>query len=280
VGRLLKTVDPLGHEERYEYLDGTLAPLPLTHVDAKGGKKTLQWNKSGQLVGYTDCSGKTTGYAYDEYGGLTSATNALEQTTRIQRLPTGQPHTIELPDGGQERFEYDAAGLLVQHQDRAGHTRRWQRNARGQVVQSIDPVGRLLDYRYDPQGRLVELKSATGAYAFRYDNGDRLTEEQRPDGMRREFTHGAFGQALALVENAAVGLDGTQAPGRVRVTRFQRDKAARLLRTEDDSSTTDYSWDDGDRLLEARKTPTAPGQSAGVVSSTVAFKYDKAGAGC
>ena len=271
LGRLLKTIDPLGHEERYRYPEGSASPLPMARIDAKGGEKTLRWSRSGQLTAYTDCSGKTTRYEYDAFGHLVAATNALDQTTRIERLPTGQASAVELPDGGQESFEYDAAGLLITHHDRAGHVRRWLRNARGQVVQAIDAAGRQLDYRYDPQGRLIALASASGAYAFEYDSGDRLVQETRPDGVQRRLRYGAFGQALAQLDVGA-------APQRPeRTMHFERDAAGRLLGHRTDTGTTAYTWDDGDRLLKVQKRPTEAGKALGVNASTVSFQHDKAG---
>jgi RHS repeat-associated protein len=271
IGRLLKTIDPLGREERYRYPEGSASPLPTVRVDAKGGKKTLRWNKSGQLIAYTDCSGKTSRYEYDAFGYLVATINALGQTTRIERLPTGQPSMVELPDGSQEHFEYDAAGLRVAHHDRAGHVRRWQRNARGQVVQATDAAGRQLDYRYDPQGRLIALASASGAYAFEYDSGDRLVQETRPDGVQRRLRYGAFGQALAQQDVGA-------APERPeRTMYFERDAAGRLLGHRTDTGSTTYTWDDGDRLLKAEKRPNEAGKALGVNASTVSFKHDKAG---
>jgi RHS repeat-associated protein len=273
LGRLLKTTDPLGREETCAYPEASASPWPIERSDAKGGKKVLEWSRSGQLVSYTDCSNKTTRYAYDLHGRVVEITNALEHTTRIERLPTGQPKAIELPDGSRETFEHDAAGLLVAHHDRAGHTRQWQRNNRGQVLKATDAAGRNLDYRYDAQGRLIELSSATGAYAFGYDAGDRLVRETRPDGVQRQLRYGAFGQAIALTE---VGADaGGQAP--TRTAHFERDNAARLLTQSNDTSSTAYTWDDGDRLIEAKKQPTEAGKMFGVNASTVSFQYDKAG---
>jgi YD repeat-containing protein len=272
LGRLLKTTDPLGREEKFEYVKESLSPWPMARVDAKGGRKQLQWNRTGQLTAYTDCSGKTSRFDYDVFGNLIASTNALEQTTRIERLPTGQAEHIELPDGSQERFEHDAQGLVIAHHDRAGHSSHWLRNARGQVVRTTDAAGRTLDYRYDPRGRLVELASASGAYGFEYDAGDRLLLERRPDGVQRQLLYGAFGQALGMRE-----VGSGPVPAVERTTFFTRDAAARLLAKQNESATTAYTWDDGDRLIKVQKTPTDAGQALGVNVSTLSFKYDKAG---
>jgi RHS repeat-associated protein len=279
IGRLLKTIDALGHETSYAYPDKSASPWPVTLIDAKGGKKQLTWSRSGQLTAYTDCSGKTTRYEHDIFGNVTAITNALDQTTRVQRLPTGQPKTIVTPDGTQEEFEYDAARLLVKQIDSAGHTQSWHRNARGQVLKAIDAAERALNYRYDERGRLVEMTSGNSEneaarYQFAYDAGDRLAEENRPDGVKRRLSYGVFGQALTL---EMIGSSSNSEARATRTTTFERDKLGRLLAQSNDTATTSYGWDAADRLIKAQRQPTAAGHQLGINANTVNFQYDNAG---
>ncbi len=284
-GRLLSTRDPLGRVERYVYPEG-LTALPETHVDARGGNKTLEWNRLGQLRTYTDCSGKTTRYEYNDDGQLVAVINALGERVRYTRRLTGEPLLVELPDGSREAFEYDAAGLLLRHAGLGGLTRRWERNARGQVIEAVDPAERRLRYRYDGEGRLQELTSDNGArYAFGYDAGGRLLREARPDGIVRCFEYGAAGELLAIeTVGADVSLSGQAAIGAAqapeaprRSTRFERDKMSNLLAQSTLTELTRYERDKGDRLLKAERIPTDHGVALGVEADTVRFEYDKAG---
>lgn len=275
-GRLLKTIDPLGREEHYDYPEASASPWPVARYDALGGRKTLQWTRSGWLSAFTDCSGKTTRYDYDIFGALVATTNALDQTTQIQRLPTGQPVRVELPDSSEERFDYDAAGLLIARHDAAGHSTRWLRNARGQVLQAMQADVNQLAYRYDPQGRLVALASGNANYRFSYDDGDRLIEEFRPDGVVRQLRYGAFGQALGQRE-IGIPAAGWDPEATIRIIEFERDAAGRLLSQRNNTRECHYSWDDGDRLLKAHQLPTEHGRSLGIIENTVSFRYDKAG---
>jgi YD repeat-containing protein len=132
LGRMLATIDPLQRTERYEYAEG-LSPFPIARIDARGGRQAMTWNALGLMTAYTDCSGKTTRYAYDAAGYLASVTDALGNHTRFERLPTGEPVRIVLPDGTVQESTYDAAGLLIAQ--RYGPSEgRWLRNSRGQVV--------------------------------------------------------------------------------------------------------------------------------------------------
>ncbi|MCA1248913.1 hypothetical protein LCI23_20460, partial [Massilia sp. MS-15] len=169
-GRLLATRDPLGRSEAYEY-DDAPSPQPLAHIDARGGRQRMVWDRRGLLTAYTDCSGKTTRYDYDLDGHLAAVTDALGHITRYQRRRTGEALLVTLPDGSTEQYAYDAAGLLVEQQAR-GRVQRWLRNSRGQVLDATDPAQRHLRYRYDSQGRLVELATDSDTrYRFTYDHG-------------------------------------------------------------------------------------------------------------
>jgi len=273
LGRLLKTVDPIGRVERYEYPDG-LGPYPLARIDAKGGRQAMTWSQLGQMTSYTDCSGKTTRYDYDAAGYLMRVTDALGGSTGFERLPTGEPVRITLPDGSVQECEYDAAGLLVLQ--RYGPAEgRWLRNARGQVIESLDPAQRRLAYRYDARGRLAGLATGPGThYAFDYDAGDRLVREVRPDGVERLLRYDAAGELAVLDKLGAPA--GAQERAR-RTTRFERDKMGRLLAQATATSVATYAWDDADRLVAAQRAPTGIGAALGVTASSVSFDYDRAG---
>jgi RHS repeat-associated protein len=275
-GRLLETLDPVGRSERYEYGDGP-APQPLVHIDARGGRQHMAWDRRGQLTAYTDCSGKTTHYEYNDDGQLAAVTDALGQITRYQRRRTGEPVLVTLPDGSTEKFKYDAAGLLIEQQAR-GREQRWLRNSRGQVVDATDPAQRHLRYRYDTQGRLVELVSDTDTrYRFAYDNGDRLVREVRPDGVERHLRYDGAGELLALETLGAAAGGETGAERLRRAMRFERDKMGRLLAQTTATALTSYTWDDGDRVLVAERIPSAAGVALGILPNSVRLAYDTAG---
>ncbi|WP_230960409.1 RHS repeat-associated core domain-containing protein [Burkholderia pseudomultivorans] len=274
-GRLLSTQDPLGRENRYEYPKG-LTALPIVHVDARGGRKTLEWNRLGELVGYTDCSGKTTRTFFDAFGLPLARENALGQRISYDLRPTGEPRRIVYPDGSSETFEYDAAGLVVQHIGLGGRIQQSLRNARGQLIEAIDPAGRRTRFRYDAEGRLRELQQGHARYAFTYSAGGRLTTETRPDGVERRFEYGEAGELVAL---DIIGAPDSPAISNrpIRTVRFERDRMGNLKVQHTPTEVTRYERDKGDRLLKVERTPTAMGLALGITPDTVQFEYDKAG---
>ncbi|NHZ66910.1 hypothetical protein F1735_32315 [Massilia sp. CCM 8694] len=276
-GRLAKNIDPLGRQERYEY-GNDLNPMPLAHIDARGGRQLMEWNLRGLITAFTDCSGKTTHYQYDLDGQLASTTNALQQTTIYTRRRTGEPVHLVKADGSTEEFRYDAAGFLVEQRNSAGQYRSWVRNARGQIVDAVNLENRALRYRYDARGRLVELASdANTRYAFEYDDGDRLAKEIRPDGVERILTYDAAGGALAIKTIGAIQKGEATADREHRTTLFERDKMGRLSGQITDTATCHITWSETNRLLEATRIPSPAGLALGIAKSSVRFDYDQAG---
>ncbi|ATQ73515.1 hypothetical protein CR152_02520 [Massilia violaceinigra] len=275
-GRLLRTTDVLGREERYEYDETGVSPLPIVHVDARGGRQQMRWDERGQLLAYTDCSGKTTHYTYDNNGELESFTDALGQVTRYENLPTGEPARILLADGSVEEYVYDAEGLVTFARRNATQTRHWKRNARGQVIEAVDPAGHISHYRYDVRGRPVELATAPDTrYLFSYDAGDRLEREVRPDGVERHRHYDPAGEIIALDEHGAP--TPGQAGRALRTTLFTRDKMGRLLVKQTATAISRYEWSAGDLLTGTARMPTEAGAALGVTESALRFGYDAAG---
>ena len=283
LGRLVALRDPLGRETLYDY--ATTTPWPAAITDAAGRRKQLAWSPRGELLAYTDCSGKTTRQTFDALGRRIAITNALGQTTRIERAAAGQPLRITHADGSTETFTY-ALGQLTEHHRAQRPPRRWTRNPRGQIRQAIDEAGRALTYRHDSHGRLVALANAAGGeYHFAWDAADRLTQEQRPDGTERRFGYDAAGFLASLdtlgapdpgsPDADALARDPALRPAR-RVA-FERDALGRLRASTSATDRSSYAWDHADRLVIARRDPTAAGHALGVQPSELRFDYDAAG---
>ena len=234
----------------------------------------MEWNAQGNITTYTDCSGKTTRYAYDENGYLISATDALGNQTRFTYTATGEQSSIIEADGEQEKFEYDALGLLRTHTNARGQTRTWARNARGQVTHEVNFARRSQQCRYDAHGRLLELINGNGAaYRFEYDAADRVQRQTNVDGIQTEYGYDLRG------ELAQIAVTATSITGQVeqRITKLEHDNAGRLLARHNQSAGTFYQYDAVDRLLCATRQPTPTGVAQGIAPDALNFTYDKAG---
>ncbi|MDF5776478.1 RHS repeat-associated core domain-containing protein [Pseudomonas syringae] len=270
-GNLVAEIDALGHKT--EYLNGEDG-LPHTIVDPTLKSKYLWWNNLAQVQRFQDCSGKSTYYRYDERHHLVAVTDALNNTTTLERKPDGEVLRINHPDGTSETFTYNELGQVLTHTDGKGQTTQLLRNGRGLPKWRQDAKGQTITYEYDKAIRLVALTNENDAtYRFAYDDADRLIEEKRIDNLTRRFSYNLGGH-LTQVEEIGYGEKGEQPR---RSTHLERDPIGRLLAKLNDDARQDYAYDDGDRLLSIERKPTDTGRKLGVAAEKLEFAYDLLG---
>jgi YD repeat-containing protein len=236
--------------------------------------KYLWWNALAQVERFQDCSGKNTYYRYDERQHLVAVTDALNQTTTLERKPDGEVLRIQHPDGSAESFTYNALGQVLTHTDGKGQTTRLLRTARGLPSSRQDAKGQRIRYEYDQAIRLTALVNENNAaYQFAYDTSDRLIEEKRIDNLTRQFSYNLGGH-LTRVNEIGYGERGERPQ---RHTEFERDAIGRLLAKLNADARQGYTYDDADRLLTIERLPTANGKKLGVSEEKLDFAYDLLG---
>ncbi|MCQ3018217.1 DUF6531 domain-containing protein [Pseudomonas tremae] len=267
-GNLVAEIDALGHKT--EYLNGEDG-LPHTIIDATHKSKNLWWNNLAQVERFQDCSGKSTYYRYDAHQQLVAVTDALNNTTTLERKPGGEVLRIHHPDGSHESFTYNAHGQVLTHTNGKDQTTHLARNARGLPIRRQDPKGLMVAYQYDEALRLVALTNENDAtYTFAYDSADRLIEEKRIDQLTRRFRYNLGGH-LTQVEETGYSEKGERPQ---RSTWFERDSIGRLLARLNDDARQDFEYDDSDRLRSIQRTPTDGGRKLGVAAEKLEFAYD------
>ena len=172
--RLITEIDPLGHKT--EYLNSEDG-LPHTIIDATYKSKYLWWNAYAQVERFQDCSGKSTHYRYDDRQHLVAVTNALNQTTSLERKPDGEVLRIQHPDGTSETFTYYIRGKL-------------------------ESVG---EYRYDSLGRRIakqlQINGTTEQKRFLWQGLRMLREETPGQSILYVYEPGSYAP-LARVDQA------------------------------------------------------------------------------
>ncbi|WP_085679622.1 MULTISPECIES: RHS repeat-associated core domain-containing protein [unclassified Pseudomonas] len=270
-GNLLAEFDALG--QMTEYLNSDDG-LPHTIIDATYKSKYLWWNTLAQVERYQDCSGKSTYYRYDERQHLVAVTDALNQTTTLERKPDGEVVRIIHPDGTKETFSYNVYGQVLSHTDGKGQTTRLMRTARGLPSSREDAKGQRVRYEYDKAIRLTALVNENNAaYRFAYDASDRLSEEVRVDNLTRRFSYNVGGHLTRLDE---IGY-GENAERPERHTLFERDSIGRLIAKLNRDSQQQFTYDEGDRLLSIERHPSGLGKQLGVTEEKLTYTYDVLG---
>lgn len=150
------------------------------------------------MLSYTDCSGKSSTWEYDEEGDLSAQQAANEQ--KVQYLYStrgkdkGQLQAIVYPDGLKELFEHDQEGRLLKHTDTNGLTTQYQYNTVGLLEQRIDANQHRVGYQWDKQGRLQKLINQNQVeYQFSYNKFGQLVREQAFDGEEKHYRYSENG---------------------------------------------------------------------------------------
>ncbi|HCC0890850.1 TPA: RHS repeat protein, partial [Salmonella enterica] len=136
-GRLTQEKSRRGDITRYFY-DDPHSELPSATEDATGSRKQMTWNRYGQLLTFTDCSGYLTRYEYNRFGQVTA---------------------IHQEEGLSQYRAYDERGRLVSQQDAAGHETRYEYSVAGDLTAVVHPDGSRQTTEYDATGHPV---STTG----------------------------------------------------------------------------------------------------------------------
>jgi RHS repeat-associated protein len=205
---------------------------------------------------------------------LVAVTDALNQTTALERKPDGEVLRISHPDGTKETFTYNVYGQVLSHTDGKGQTIRLMRTARGLPSSREDAKGQRVRYEYDKAVRLTALVNENNAtYSFAYDISDRLSEEVRVDNLTRRFSYNIGGHLTRLDE---IGY-GDNAERPERHTLFERDSIGRLMAKLNRDAQQQFSYDDGDRLLSIERHPSGIGKQLGVTEEKLEYAYDLLG---
>ncbi|HBK3693823.1 TPA: RHS repeat protein [Salmonella enterica subsp. enterica serovar Dublin] len=213
-GRLTAETSRTGETTRYSY-DNPQSELPSGIHDATGSSKTMRWNRYGQMVAFTDCSGYETKYEYDRFGQMTAVHREEGQSIYRSYNRRGQLTAVRDSQGRETRYDYNDAGDLITVTGPDGNRTETQYDGRGKAL-STTQGGLTRRMEYDAAGRVTQLTNENGSHsAFTWDTLDRLTQQ--------------------------TGFDG-------RVQRYGYDLTGKLTQSEDEDLVTHWHYDASDRL--------------------------------
>jgi RHS repeat-associated protein len=214
---------------------------------------------------------------------LTSVTNALGHTTRIEYDHHHQPSKAIDVRGGEWQWTYDAGGRLTERTlptgarvsfvwergllskilDPRGQSTELVYDDRKQVTELVLPNGGRTKYEWDELGRVVKTKNAReGTARFQYDAEGRLLESYSMVETLQQHAYDAEGNLL-------------EARRQGRHVRLGYDHYHRPAWREEDGTTVRFEYDTEDRLLavvnEAGERHTITRDAMGRVSRESGF---------
>ncbi|MBF7977938.1 MULTISPECIES: RHS repeat-associated core domain-containing protein [Rahnella] len=236
-GRLTAETDALNQTRRYHYADDKSAQ-PCATEDAAGGRQTLEWNASGLLESFTDCSGFKTVYRYNR---------------------DGQPVEILHEEGMKTRFAYDARGRRITREDSAGARTRREYNAAGDVITVTRPDGTQSRQTYDERGNPTSQTEGGLTRQTGFDSAGRLVRLTNENGAETHFSYDVMDRLTQ-----ETGFDG-------RVQNYQYDLSGQLIRSDDAGLVMHWHYDEDGQLIRQQRPDTDDGPDE------VLWQYDAAG---
>ncbi|MER5388801.1 RHS repeat-associated core domain-containing protein [Saccharopolyspora sp. NPDC002686] len=231
LGRRIRRRTPSGAESVWEYgADGNPVALHTTgrtirfeydrmgrevrRVLGSGAAVDQTWTPTGRIDSQliTRAGGERVqhrSYAYRADGELVGVHDQLTGPREFV-LGAGDRVTAVQGSGWSERYDYDAAGNLVNASWPTGEQQLGRRDYQGMLVRNAGNIG----YAHDARGRLVrrQFMPTAESFQFSWDADDRLTEVLTPGGARWRYRYDAVGRRIAKEK---LGPDGRTAVERI-----------------------------------------------------------------
>ncbi|MGH9850048.1 MAG: RHS repeat-associated core domain-containing protein, partial [Blastocatellia bacterium] len=208
-GRLDAITDPLGNTVKriFYYGDGLNDGRVQSEIFADGGTVNFSYAYAGNVVTgvtVTDQLGRAQTRRFDARGLTIESTDALGQTTRIQRdLTTNFPTSVIGPCGCSEgTFTYNGLGFITTATNRLNQTIRMDYSPTLNRVERVtDELGRITTIIYDSRGNMISLTNALGqTTTFTYDGFGQLTGITDALGHQRNLEYDTRGNITAAID--------------------------------------------------------------------------------
>ncbi|MEX0444580.1 PAAR domain-containing protein, partial [Xenorhabdus sp. SGI246] len=183
---------PCGHVTHYEYDEwGNLRRQILP----EGQILTLDYlADTGLVTAFTDATGATWQYHYDDSDRLISMTDPLGRVWWQQYDDKGNAECFIAPDGSKTTLTRNEFGLVVAAEDDTGNKRTWEYDEHQRLTKLFDEENRSLRLGYDSHDRLQRLTSGGGAlWLWEYDRHHRVSLSDRPNNSLERFRHDRHG---------------------------------------------------------------------------------------
>jgi YD repeat-containing protein len=203
-GNVLTETDTFGTTS-YEYdLFGNV----IRSTDALGKVTTSTYDANGKLKTLTDADGTST-FSYDKLGRQTKADYGNNIFVEYGYSGSGGDWTsLDAPTIGHIERKFTDDGKLAGWVTADGGQLKYEYDAAGRLYREIDPAGRITEYEYDAVGRVIgtyEVDRLTGQKTkysgTTYDAGGRVMTQTDVFGNTTTNTYGFDGK-LATTTNS------------------------------------------------------------------------------
>ena len=302
-GELEKEGTPTSEGELTERYTYDLAGNVLTYRDKLGQLSSYQYDVFDNLIKATNPKNLSTAYHYDGLFNVDKVTDAKGTDYRYTYNQIGQLISEELPYKAQEtsvsNAEYDPAGNLVRAINALGQKQDYGYDSRGRLLSvtqyaegdkeiktlyGYDKAGRLLtvrkgvtndgdkssqklSYEYSGLGDLLKETDESGnSTYFEYDKEGQVIKQTDRNGIVTNFTYDGLGRLIGKKNSK----DGNE-----NALSYEYDLLGTLIRTSDETGTTDYSYDELARVIQERIVSKDQDKTAGAGIVVKKYGYDR-----
>jgi len=235
---LLRTVDPLGNEKRFEYDGNNL----VRSIDELGNAMVYGYNSENQLISETTAEGRVTRFGYTN-GLMTTVTNPSGDTRNINYDMDGRVIAESDFENNYTRFQLDGVGRKISETDPLGNRQTWTYDARGNNLSHTDARGNRTENEYNAQGDLIKRtkydNTIPSVWQYRYDGESRLLETTDPNGNTSRIERDSLGRMIKTID------------GLGNETAFDYDANGNLIKSVDPlGGATTSTFDEMDRVVQ------------------------------
>ena len=158
--------------------DSVQAALPLNgnlYITSEDGSEIYEFSNGVHTRTLLPMTGAVLyTFGYDNFGLLTSVTDASNNVTTIQRDSSENPTAIVGPFGQKTTLAVDSNGFLSQITDPAAKSTKLTNTPAGLLTSLTDPKGNVYNFQYDSDGRLTKHSDPAGGFVTlaRTDNAN------------------------------------------------------------------------------------------------------------
>ena len=233
----------------------------LQRLDGVKSGINCEYDLASRRKNITTQGGAKQEFTYDAQGNITGIVDGNKNKTEYKLDKWGRITEIIKPNGTSEYFSYDYAGNITETVDGNGNKIRYRYNLLNKLSEITDQTGEKDYFTYDIEGRVRQHTDRRGnEVQYSYNFYDSLTEKlERKSGLRESYEYypdGSIKSAIAEGMRYSYSyytngsLKEKSASGK-RLLSYEYDlNGNKIKQTDVTGKTTEYIYDELDRLLE------------------------------